>query len=121
MEPVAFNIIREQMSGLLRNAGMTATWRQFNSGSANLAEYGMHTAQTYVSRTVTGLFTPLDIRETNTPGGQYMVGDVWCTTVLPMGRRDELQYLGARWQVVSDASPAPLFGTALYRSVIRRG
>lgn len=113
--------IREQLSALMERAGQTATLRQYVSASSNAAEYGLQTANTYVQRTITGIFEPLPLREVNTPGGQFQYGDTRVVTFLPLNKQDELTWQGQRWQVVSNAAYHTLWQTALFQTIITRG
>ena len=115
-----FANIRQGLSAILQYAGQTATWRQFISASAGLAEFGMGTANSYVARPFTGIFDAVKPQEIWQAGGFILAGDVWVTTIEPLAKRDEVQWDGARYQVVTEAAPMTLFGTAAGRTLIRR-
>lgn len=113
--------IRQGLSAIMQNAGQVATWRQYISASAGLAEFGQGTALYYVPRIVTGVFEPLRAQEVWQAGGNYQMGDVRVATFEPVNKRDEIQWEGNRYQAISDPVVIPLFGTAMSQNVLRRG
>jgi hypothetical protein len=116
-----FDVIRNNLTAVMEYAGNTATQRVYMSASANSAEYGLGSAHSYSTRTITALFEPMRPNELIAAGGFYMQGDIKITTVLPIGKRDEFIYEGNRYVVISDPIGAYLFGTAASQTVLRRG
>lgn len=116
----ALSRIRQNLSALNQNAGETATWRQYISASAGLAEYGQGTAQYYVNRLVTAQFFGVKPMEIWQAGGQILAGDLWCLTPLPISERDEVQYEGGRYMAVGEPIAISLFGSAASKVLLRR-
>ena len=116
-----FANIRQGLSAILQYAGQTATWRAYISASAGLAEFGLGTGLSYVQKPITAVFDPVRAQEIWQAGGTYQAGDLRMATVEPVSRRDEIQWEGNRYHVVSDPISVSLFGTAFSQTVIRRG
>ena len=112
--------IKQGLSAIMSYAGETATWRQYVSASAGLAEYGLGSSNYYVTRLITGVFNPVKPQEVWQAGGQLMAGDVWVTTFLPLNQRDEINWGGSRYMSISDPKDVTLFGTAASQTVLRR-
>ena len=120
-DPIRLAQIKRNVSAIFQQAGQLATWRQFVSASAGSAALGLGTAHTYVQRPITGLFDPVRPQELSTPGGQFLVGDVWLTTSEPVTKRDEVVWEGNRYQAASEPVSVNLMGVPLNRTLIRRG
>ena len=115
-----FSRIRQGLSAVMQHAGETAVWRQYVSASAALAQYGLGSANTYVSRTITGLFAPLRPQEVMQPGGFYQAGDLRCTCFEPISTRDEFLFEGSRYQAITTPVTVSLFGSAAHTTILRR-
>ena len=115
------SVLRQQLSAVMQNAGEVVTWRAYVSASANSAYVGLGTAYTYSQRTITALMESVKPVEQFMAGGTYQMGDVWATTVLPIGLQDEIVWDGQRYQAVSEPNSIPLFGSAMNRTQLRRG
>lgn len=113
---VAMNLV-----DVLRQAGQTATWRQFVSASDGIAYAGLGDVRHYREQIITALFYQNYQRqpERQTPAGMVAEGAFAVTTRERLGRNDELVWRGVTYRVESDPTPGALAGA--WMTTVKRG
>lgn len=110
-----------QIDDVLRVAGYTATWRQYISASAGVADAGLGDRSYYREQVITALmYQGYKVQ----PERQRAVGliadaEFVVSTREQLGRRDELVWRGVTYRVESDPQPARLVG--LWMTTVKRG
>lgn len=119
-----------QTTEILRQAGFTATWRQFVSASAGISVAGFGSAESFREQTITAMFgggaMPGKIGGTvganmqrQAALGQLIDGSLPVVTNVCMSDHDEIVWLGVRYRVDADSQPSQLNG--YFMSVLVRG
>lgn len=114
-----------QTTEIMRQAGFTATWRQYISASAGVSVAGFGSAVSYREQTITAVLggqqgsvvTPNTQRQT--PMGQLADGSLRIVTSQPLSDKDEIVWRGIRYRVDANSQPSVLDG--YWMSVINRG
>ena len=99
-----------QAQDILRQAGQTATWRQYISASASAgASLSFGSAFYYRQQIITAYFGNRVIEqvpERQTPAGMLAAANVWMVCREQIGRRDEILWRGSTYRVDGDPVPA---------------
>lgn len=114
-----------QTTEIIRQAGFTATWRQFISASAGVSVAGFGSAVSYREQVVTAILggqmgsvvTPNTQRQT--PMGQLADGSLRIVTREQLGDKDEIIWRGIRFRVDANSQPSILNGH--WMSTLNRG
>ena len=114
-----------QTTEILRQAGFTATWRQYISASAGVSVAGFGSAVSYREQTITAVLggnnasvvRPNQQRQTSM--GQIADGSLRVITSVQMSDNDEFIWRGVRYRVDADSQPSMLNGH--WMSVLTRG
>jgi hypothetical protein len=115
----------QQTTEIVRQAGFTATWRQYVSASAGVSVAGFGGASSYREQTITAVMGGLmnsvvsPNRQMQTPAGQIAAGDLRIMTNVRMSDKDEVIWRGVRYRVDADAQPSQLNG--YWMSILTRG
>lgn len=114
-----------QTTEIMRQAGFTATWRQFISASAGVSVAGFGSAVSYREQVITAILggnmnsvvSPNTQRQT--PMGQLADGSLRIVTRQMLGDKDEIIWRGIRYRV--DANSQPSILNNHWMSVLNRG
>lgn len=121
--------IGAQFATVNQHNAETAIWQMYVSGSTGTASGywgGLGTTQHYLERPVSALWAAPQMgearfRETQLPGGQVIAGDAVVSTLLPLGKDDQIIWRGTTYRIEGDSTPVHLGGRLWYRTVLRRG
>lgn len=103
----------QTQDSVMRYAGNTATWRQYVSASAGVAEYGEGSALFYAERTITAVFGRGilgQFLEYQQAAGMEAAGVVPMSSPWKIGRQDEIVWRGVTYRVEADPVPARMLG-----------
>lgn len=119
----------QSMGNMLQYAGQTATWRQYISASAGVADAGLGDTYYYREQLITGVFGGGggDIGggqlyanwQTDRPAGMLPAGMLRVVTEMPMRANDELSWNGEKYRVDTDSQRSPI--NNMWMSILVRG
>ena len=113
--------VQADLTDVFRQAGQTATWRQYVSASDGLGYAGLGETQHYREQRITALLYQSYQRqpERQTPAGMVAEGAFAVTTRERLGRQDELVWRGVTYRVESDPTPGAVAGA--WMTIVKRG
>lgn len=117
-----FKQAQRDLRQIAQYVGETATWRAYVSASAGIPAAGVGDEPCYDERTITGVFRAALFDEVAAAGGTFYAGDVIATLLdCKPGARDEVQWSGTNYRLVSDTMPQAIHHRQSWRMVLRRG
>ena len=99
--------------------GETATLRAYVSGMSGTPRYGVGDTQAYMAHTITGLFGFAHASERLQAGGLTVTNQLYVSTEIAIGPRDELDWRGTAYRVDGAPVSMNLGGRLAWRSPLR--
>lgn len=119
----------QSMDNMLQYAGQTATWRQYVSASAGVADAGFGDSNYYREQLITGVFGGgggaigggqlIANMLMGRPAGMIPAGMLRVVTEMPMKADDEITWAGERYRIDTDSQRSPI--NNMWMSILVRG
>jgi hypothetical protein len=112
---------QQRLTGLISDAGTVWTLYRHVTAEGGTAYLGIGATETYTTGYITGIWAQAGQNEMGLAGGQVPAGQEVLFTREKLSTADKVAYSGASFEVISEPTPAILFGCMYYRNTIKRG